>query len=144
MERSHGGVVVGYGDDVLQMIDAIAATEIGRHRQVEALLDGDEDVDRPLLVDECELVMGDESLPAPVRACAAQVLRSLGIDPDTIRTRVDAGCRALIACIGQTLCGPLDARQAAGPARLETGPRGPPREVVTRWTAGADLARPAP
>ena len=74
--------VVGSGDDVLQLFDVAQASDIGRHRQTEALVRGHDDVDLRLVMDECALVLDDLSLAEPVRQCARKVLLAIGIDPD--------------------------------------------------------------
>ena len=83
--------VVGWGDDVLQLFDAAQTNEIGRHRQTEALLRGEDDVDLRLVMDECALVLDDASLADPVRECARQVLLAVGVDPNGPIRRSDAG-----------------------------------------------------
>lgn len=83
--------VVGWGDDVLQLFDVAQTSDVGRHRQVEALLRGDEDVDLRLVMDECALVLDEPSLAEPVRDCARQVLLAVGVDPDGPIRRDDAG-----------------------------------------------------
>lgn len=93
MEYQYSGNVIGYGDDVLQMLDAIASSDIGRHRQTEALLLSDRkgDVDLALVMDECVLVRDEDSLPEPVRACARAMLSAVGVDPETTSQRPNAG-----------------------------------------------------
>lgn len=85
------GREVGWGDDVLQLFDRAAGHEIGRHRQTEALVLGEEDVDLRLVMDECALVLDDPSLAEPVRACARKVLNAVGVDPDGPIRRDNAG-----------------------------------------------------
>jgi hypothetical protein len=85
------GREVGWGDDVLQLFDVARGHDIGRHRQTEALVRGDEDVDLRLVMDECALVLDDTSIAAPVRDCARQVLLAVGIDPAGPIRRDNAG-----------------------------------------------------
>ena len=85
------GREVGWGDDVLQLFDVAQEHDIGRHRQTEALVRGDEDVDLRLVMDECALVLDDTSIARPVRDCACQILLAVGVDPDGPIRRDDAG-----------------------------------------------------
>jgi hypothetical protein len=85
------GRTIGWGDDVLQLFDVAQAQEIGRHRQTEALVRGEEDVDLRLVMDECALVLDDLSLAEPVRDCAREVLLAVGVDPSGPIRRDDAG-----------------------------------------------------
>ena len=85
------GREVGWGDDVLQLFDSAAGHEVGRHRQTEALVRGEEDVDLRLVMDECALVLDDESLAEPVRDCARKVLVAVGVDPHGPIRRDNAG-----------------------------------------------------
>ena len=45
------GREVGWGDDVLQLFDSAAGHEVGRHRQTEALVRGEEPAARALVCD---------------------------------------------------------------------------------------------
>lgn len=89
------GREIGWGDDVLQLFDNAAGHEVGRHRQTEALVRGEEDVDLRLVMDECALVLDDPSLDGPVRECARKVLLAVGVDPDGPIRRDDAGTPTL-------------------------------------------------
>lgn len=83
--------IVGHGDDVLQLYDAIAEAWIGRHRQTEALVSGDVEVDRQLVIDECALALSHDGLSEPVKNCARRVLEVLGVDREGAIRRLDAG-----------------------------------------------------
>lgn len=85
------GREVGWGDDVLQLLDVAAGHEVGRHRQTDALVRGEEDVDLRLVMDECAVVLDDTSIAGPVRDCARQVLLAVGVDPDGPIRRDNAG-----------------------------------------------------
>ncbi len=85
------GRTIGWGDDVLQLFDVAQAQEAGRHRQTEALVRGEEDIDLRLVMDECALVLDDPALAEPVRDCAREVLLAVGVDPNGPIRRDDAG-----------------------------------------------------
>lgn len=91
MEYRIGEDLIGHGDDVLQLYDTIAETWVGRHRQTEALVAGDADVDRQLVIDECALALTREDLSDPVKACARRVMEVVGADVENAGPRLDAG-----------------------------------------------------
>lgn len=91
MKYQLAGKTIGYGDDVLQLFDAVAASHVGRHQQTEALIRGDDDTDRRLVIDECAAALEDDRLTEPVRQCAREVLKAIDVDPDGAIRRLDAG-----------------------------------------------------
>lgn len=95
MEYTVHGHAVGYGDDVLQMLDIAEATSIGRHRQTEAILRREDEVDRQLVVDECVVVLDSADVADPVRGVAVAILKALDVDPDGPIRRLDAGTPTL-------------------------------------------------